>query len=381
MKIDGAELFFLRIPFQLSISHAARTGRTSSDSLVIKLSAGQATGYGEAVVREYVSGSLGGGAEAESEAVRQAVRLVASLAGRELSWEEASDRLRQADCGPRDLPLACAVETALMDIACGLSGRDVFDLLGREPVRSVVSYGGAIPMIPPDQAARFIARYTGFGFPNLKVKVGADTSYNALVLAACRTAAGPLFDIRVDANSSWDPRDADRHLETCSRFGVSVVEEPFPASLEADQAMRRAREQGFRFVADEGFRTAEDVRSIASAGTYQTLNLRLSKNGGLTRTLRLASEAEAAGLSYQLGCMVGETGILSALGRAAAAILPDPLYVEGSYDDVLLSENVTTESFGFGAQGKAPIVRGRRVGYEVDSARLARLAVSRASCL
>jgi muconate cycloisomerase len=380
MKIDGAELFFLRIPFRLTISHAAKMDRTSSDSIVIKLSAGRTSGYGEAVVREYVSGSLGGGSEAESEAVRQATRLVGTLAGRELSWEEASAWLRQADCGPRELPLVCAVETALMDIACGLSGRDVFDLLGEEPVRSFVSYGGAIPMVPPDRAAPFIARYTRFGFPNLKVKVGADSAYNSLVLAACRAAAGPAFDIRVDANSSWDPADAVDHLETCSRFGVSVVEEPFPASPAADQAMRRARTQGFRFVADEGFRTTEDVRRIASAGTFQMLNLRLSKNGGLTRTLSLAREAEAAGLSYQLGCMVGETGILSALGRASAAILRDPAYVEGYYDDELLSENVTTESFGFGPQGRAPIVRGRRIGYEVDGARLARLAVARASC-
>ncbi len=145
--------------------------------------------------------------------------------------------------------------------------------------------------------------------------------------------------------------------------------------------MRGARSQGFRFMADEGFRDAADVRRIASAGAYQMLNLRLSKNGGLTRTLRLAREAEAAGLSYQLGCMVGETGILSALGRAAAAILPAPAYVEGSYDDLLLSENVTTTSFGFGPKGVAPLVRGRRIGYEVDADRLARFAVSKASLL
>ncbi len=381
MRIDGAELFFLRIPFKLSISHAAKTDRTFSDSLVVRMTAGRTSGYGEAVVREYVSGSLGGGARGESEAVRQAAKLLAPIAGREVAWEEASAQLLEAECGPRELPLVCAVETALMDVACGLSGRDIFDLLNARPARSVVSYGGAIPMIPREQVKPFIAKYLGFGFPNLKVKVGADPAYNAQVLGACRDAAGPGFDIRVDANSSWDPADAEKHLETCARFGVSLVEEPFGASPAADRRMREARSQGFRFMADEGFRAAGDVQRIASAGAYQMLNLRLSKNGGLTRTLGLAREAAAAGLSYQLGCMVGETGILSALGRAAAAILPEPVYVEGSYDDVLLSENITTMSFGFGPRGSAALVRGRRIGYEVDAARLARLAVSRASCL
>lgn len=129
-------------------------------------------------------------------------------------------------------------------------------------------------------------------------------------------------------------------------------------------------------MADEGILSRDDVRSIASRGIYQVLNLRLAKNGGLSRVLMLAHEAETAGLTYQLGCMVGETGILSCLGRLAASLLPRPLYVEGGYDELLLSGNITTESFGFGRGGKAPIIRDRGIGYHVDEKKLA--AFSRA---
>jgi muconate cycloisomerase len=107
------------------------------------------------------------------------------------------------------------------------------------------------------------------------------------------------------------------------------------------------------------------------------LNLRLSKNGGLSRVLSLGRDATANGLSYQLGCMVGETGVLSALGRVAAAMLPAAVYVEGSYDDFLLSENVTTRSFGFGPGGNAPVIRGQGVGFEVDGEKLVQLSVDR----
>ena len=67
------------------------------------------------------------------------------------------------------------------------------------------------------------------------------------------------------------------------------------------------------------------------------INLRLSKNGGLLKVLKMAEIAEKRGLQYQIGCHVGETGILSALGRVAASILPKAVYVDGSYDSYLLS--------------------------------------------
>jgi L-Ala-D/L-Glu epimerase len=381
MRIDGADAFHLRIPFRLSITHAAREGRTFSDSIVIALGDGRVFGYGETVIREYVSGGAAPGAAREEEAAAQARRLLSPLAGREIGWEEAAEALGAADCGPSELPVLCAVETAVMDLACRVSGKDIFALLGVPPVREEVAYGGAIPMVPPQAVGKFVEMYTGFGFPNLKVKVGNDEGYNALVLGAVRSRTAPGFDVRVDANSSWDPADAERHLETCARFAVSLIEEPFPPSAAADGFQRRAREAGFGFVADEGFRTPADVSRIAASGACTMLNLRLAKNGGLRRVLALAGEAAAAGLSCQLGCMVGETGILSALGRAAAAVLPNPAYAEGSYDDVLLAENVTTESLGFGPRGRAPVVRGRGIGCAVDPERLARLSATRTRIL
>ncbi|HTZ51718.1 MAG TPA: enolase C-terminal domain-like protein, partial [Spirochaetia bacterium] len=115
-----------------------------------------------------------------------------------------------------------------------------------------------------------------------------------------------------------------------------------------------------------------DVRRLAQTGAAQALNLRLSKNGGLSRVLSLAAEAEACGLTYQLGCMVGETGVLSCMGRLAASLAPRPRYVEGSYDELLLEENIVTPGFNFGAGGRAPIMRGPGMGYRVDTEKLAR---------
>jgi muconate cycloisomerase len=379
MSIENVEVFFLRIPLRLSISHGARADRSFSDSFIVKIATSSgAAGHGEGVVRDYVSGSLGGGSLLKEQVAQSVGRLIAPLKKWSGTWKDVEASLGGARCEDNELPLVCALETAFLDLSCRMAGVDVFSLLGVKPLSSTIRYGGALPLLPLDQVAAYIAMYASFGFANLKIKVGSDVAYNDRILSMCRQALGAGFDIRVDANASWKIDDADRHLDVCARHGVTLIEQPFPVRAQGlAPIVARANERGLRFMADEGFLTAADVATIASSGTSQMLNLRLSKNGGLSRVLSLGRDATANGLSYQLGCMVGETGVLSALGRVAAAMLPAAVYVEGSYDDFLLSENVTTRSFGFGPGGNAPVIRGQGVGFEVDGEKLVQLSVDR----
>ncbi len=382
MRLQSARISFLEIPFRMSVSHGARADRTSSDSLVLHLAAEGASGYGEAVVRDYVSGPMGSGEDFEGQAVRAGARVVAALQAAGPSWRDGLAALAAFPCAVSELPILCAAETAVLDLACRGEGADIYDVLGRQPSRQSVAYGGVMPILSPDQAKAFIRMFRSFAFPDFKVKVNDDPSYNTGILALCRDALGPAADIRVDANGCWQPAAMDGQLAVCERFGVRLVEQPFPVGAAgAEAAARRARDRGFTFMADEGVLGAGDVAAIAASGSSHSLNLRLSKNGGITRLLAMAADAEARGLTYQLGCMVGETGILSALGRAAACLLPSPLYVEGSYDEVLLTGNITKENLGFGPGGRAPVIRGRGMGFEVDEQRLASLTVASASCL
>jgi L-Ala-D/L-Glu epimerase len=382
VRIQSARLSFLEIPFRMSVTHGARADRTFSDSLVLHLAAENASGYGEAVVRGYVSGPPGSGADLRGYAVRAGARIVTALQAAGPSWRDGLAALAALPCAASELPLLCAAETAVLDMACSLEGADIYDILGLQPRRQIVAYGGVMPILPTEQAKAFIRMFKGFAFPDFKVKVNSDSSYNTGILGLCRDALSASADIRVDANGCWEPAGMDGHLAVCERFGVRVVEQPFPVGAAgAEAAARQARERGFTFMADEGVLGAADVAAIAASGSYHSLNLRLSKNGGISRLLAMAGEADARGLSYQLGCMVGETGILSALGRAAACLLPAPLYLEGSYDEVLLTGNITKENVGFGPGGRAPILRGKGVGFAVDEQRLASLTAWSASCL
>ena len=112
------------------------------------------------------------------------------------------------------------------------------------------------------------------------------------------------------------------------------------------------------------------------SGRVARQNLRLSTCGGFVRTHELAALAQREGLGYQLGCQVGETGILSAAGRHFAASVGNIRYLEGSYDRYLVKERLTTEDLTFGRGGFAPALQGPGLGVTIDEAALRRATVA-----
>ena len=124
---------------------------------------------------------------------------------------------------------------------------------------------------------------------------------------------------------------------------------------------------------DESLCSEVDAIRAADQELCDIFNLRLSKCGGFTRTLRLAAIAKQRGLNCQLGCQVGETAILSAAGRHFASSVAGLRYLEGSYDARLVKEALGTKNITFGWGGWAPALSGGGLGIEIDSAALKRV--------
>jgi len=102
--------------------------------------------------------------------------------------------------------------------------------------------------------------------------------------------------------------------------------------------------------------------------------VRISKCGGLSRSLRIAGRAAAAGIGVQVGSQVGETAILSAAGRHLAAHLEQVAFVEGSYGTLLLTEDVSADPVRFGHRGEAALLSGAGLGARVLEDRLRKYA-------
>jgi len=206
--------------------------------------------------------------------------------------------------------------------------------------------------------------------------VGLSESGDVELVRRIRFALGPRKDLRLDANGAWDLDHAASMIEALSRYHISVFEQPLPKAETARMPELRGRVKA-PLMLDESLCTLEDARKAADEGWGDLFNIRLSKCGGLLPSLKIAQIAREKKLGFQIGCQVGETGILSAAGRHLATLLPDARYLEGSYDRFLLEMNLTTRPVGFGYGGRARPLTGPGLGVEVSETALKSMTVSR----
>jgi muconate cycloisomerase len=215
-----------------------------------------------------------------------------------------------------------------------------------------------------------------YGFEFCKVKVGKWPAVDPWNLRAIRVACGSRMDLRIDANEAWKPEDVERRLAPLRPARISALEQPVP---HADvQSLRAIRPRlGVDIVLDESLCDADDARRAVDDHLCDIFNLRLSKCGGLLRTVALANLARDAGLESQLGCQVGETGLLSAAGRHFACSIAGLRYVEGSFDRLLVTEPLITEDITFRRGGWGARLEGPGLGITVDPQAIDRVALRR----
>jgi L-Ala-D/L-Glu epimerase / N-acetyl-D-glutamate racemase len=264
-----------------------------------------------------------------------------------------------------------ALELAVLDCALRRSGRGMATLL--PPRRHCVTYSGVITAGPIARAVQHARQMRAIGLRDIKVKVGFDD--DVARVTAVRAALGPAASLRLDANGAWSFERAVEVLNAVAPLAIAAVEQPLTRGPVEDLVHLR-RATPIPVMVDESLVTRTDAEVLIAAGAADLFNVRISKCGGLARSLAIASDALVAGLGVQVGSQVGETAILSAAGRHLAAALPAVAFVEGSYGTLLLAEDVSVETVRFGHRGEAPILSGPGLGIRVVEERLRRRAVA-----
>jgi muconate cycloisomerase len=262
-----------------------------------------------------------------------------------------------------------AVELALID--CALRRRSLS--LGQvlPPRVPFVTYSGVIGSGPLRRAVQHARYFKLFGLKQIKVKL--EGAGDCERLKAIRRTLGPETSLRADANGAYDFERALSTLNCLVQFDLVSVEQPVPRCDPSELARLRAASP-IPLMADESIVTPEDARALITARACDYFNLRISKCGGIYRTLRLAELAASAGVRVQLGSQVGETAILSAAGRHLAAHLEGLAFAEGSYGSLLLAEDIGRDSLAFGHAGRGALLRGPGLGVEVREESLRKYA-------
>lgn len=284
--------------------------------MVFGVEDGGFTGLGEAAPTGYYGQDAGGAERA--------------LGGVEVldPWDIEGTLARNDRLPPASL---AALDAALHDLAAKRLRIPVYRMLGlvRPEPQSAFTLAIADLETTLGEAKRLSS------FPTLKIKVGGWDDLETVRAVADVSEAG----LWVDANEAFSPEEAPEAASELRRIGVSMIEQPVPASA-GPAALKEATEAAHPVpvIADESAISARDVPRLA--GCVSGVNVKLAKCGGIRGALRMVYTARSLGMMTMLGCMV-ETS----LGIAAAA------QISGLFDLVDLDGAMLLADDPFGGIG------------------------------
>jgi len=379
--IASISVHHLAIPLKHLVKHAAST-RSVADASIVGIELQNGTlGYGETLPRVYVTGE-------DHESVDRAVRelfVPLLVPCHPESFSEALElieALPMLDSSGSQVPAArAAVELALLDVYSRYFQRpiavDVVNWLGFSdfgPPGSIeqVRCSGVIATTDPSRAARSVRKMRCFGLREFKLKVGKPDD-GEMVAAVAGALANSIRKgrcmLRLDSNGAWSLNEAVERLSGWSELGLRHIEQPLAKGDEENLQDLKAH-TGWEIIHDESVVSMEDAERLRELGVADCFNIRLSKCGGFIPSLKLAHFCRRHGIDYMLGCMVGQTSILSAAERCFLSCVPGVKYVESNVGSFLIADDVARPKLRFGYGGKLKPLAGFGWGVIVDQDKL-----------
>jgi len=306
MRITSIELFAIKLPLiePFVISYDSYD---TMPSIIVKIETDEGiTGYGEGVPDEFVTRETW-------EGVYHTIKntLGPALLGQNpLALEKIHDRMNQL------VPGAPTAKAAL-DIAC-------FDVMGKklkQPIYQLIGgrYHEQFPIThvlsiaEPEKMAEMAGIKVAQGYRSFKMKVGTNVKADVERIKAVRSQVGPDIAIRVDVNQGWKNSkaalEAIQHIAACQ---IDWIEQPVAAADLDGMAEVRAK-TAIPLMVDEGLKGFREMREIVQKQAADKVNIKLMKCGGIYPAVKLAAQAEMAGMECQIGSMV-ESSIGSAAG-------------------------------------------------------------------
>ena len=375
-------IYPLAIPMKRRISHAASQRAVSEPIVAAVELMGGAIGYGETLPRPYVTGE-------SNESVIELLRgefVKQLLAIRPVTFFDAIEAI---DALPflteQGLPCPAAracLELALLDAYLREAGRSVSDCVGWMDLPAfgppgstqTIRYSMVLASESPESLARTARVAHLFGMRHFKLKVGFaddDARIQAVLKFIGRTLATGRGTLRLDANGAWSMEQALGQLQRWRDLPIAAIEQPLAKGAE-HELLALVGAGGAPIYHDESLTTIEDAEHLHELGVAGGFNIRISKCGGLLPTIRLAAFARQRDIGIQLGCMVGETSILSAAQARVLECVPGVRFVEGGFGRLLMADDVTKRVVHFGLGGRPPRLSPNGLGAEVLRERIER---------
>jgi L-alanine-DL-glutamate epimerase-like enolase superfamily enzyme len=350
MRIAKLVCDALRVPFRVSFKHASADRSVTQSIWVTATSEDGVTGYGEGCPRDYVTGETDASAAAFFERHR------AGLIARITSLATLKDWCRLHERDIDENPAAwCSLELALLDLLGRHERLPVEGLLGLPTLAGPFAYTAVLGAMGAEQFAGTLARYRKVGLRDYKLKLSGNLDRDRANLAIVRSAGIGAERVRADANNLWADVDAARTYLQALDYRFAAVEEPLQPGEFAGLATL-AESLGTRIVLDESIAREEQLARLPEPPGLWIVNLRVSKMGGLLRSLAVARYCRERGVRLVVGAQVGETSLLTRAALVVAQAARDIVVgQEGAFGTLLLESDPMLPTLMFGANGELDV--------------------------
>ena len=328
--------------FRFRFSHASASRAATSNIIVEVSDRSGISGFGEGCPRSYVTGETE--ETAQVFVSKYGPNLVESCADQSTIREWIESHETQVSQNPAAF---AAVEMALLDFLARRDGLSIEEYLGYPPLRAPMRYSAVLGDSSPLKTGIAAFAYSVVGLSDFKIKLNTNLERDKQKLARLPQHA----TIRVDANNLWKaPEVCIEHINAIDR-NVWAIEEPLSVG-DVSGMQRISQELGVAIILDESLINASQLDQYSGQPDSWVANVRVSKCGGLLRSIELAQAAQARGMSVILGAHVGETSLLTRAAMTVGhALGKSPLAREGVFGKILLKQDLTQSPLTFGRSG------------------------------
>lgn len=365
MRITGIDIHPLRIPLK-GVFRNAHDTKTRQDSIVVCVHTDEGvTGLGN------VDPDPGHSEESFADTLNAVRTMAPALAGRDPLNLSAALEIMDRSL-PRHFDAKAVLEMALFDLKGKALGQPLHSLLGG-CLKDEVSLNGWIGLLEPEAAAREAVGWVDAGFASVKIKLGSGVEADRDRVAAVRGAVGSGLRLRVDANEAYGVDDAVRLGRALAPLDVALLEQPVPRADYAGLARVR-RGIDIPVMADESIVGPETLVEVIRKEAADIVKVKVMKQGGITRAVRMVHMAEAAGIRCVIGHGFGLT--LNTLAEIhVAASCANIMDGCESVGPLKMTGDVVEQPLDLRA-GRAPVPDTPGLGAALAPAELARWALS-----
>ncbi len=272
------------------------------------------------------------------------------------------------------------IDIALWDLKGKALGKPVCELIG-EPLRDRVrAYASMLMPDTTEETAARVGALRDQGFTAVKLgwgPLGKDPEHDVRLAAAACEAGGDGVAILIDAGLGYvaDSATAIGVARELEQLGVYWLEEPFePDEYEAYAELADAVD--LTIAAGEQDATRWGFRELIERGHVDLIQPDVTRCGGITETLRIASLAREHGVSVVPHAW--KSGIIKAASLHVNAVLPEALFQEYCVAETEINTKLTRQRLPLEVDGCIAVPTAPGLGVDLDDDVFASLRVDAA---